>query len=41
MVHYRADLAIAERLAASDRSNAGWQKDVEISRARMKRLEAR
>ena len=39
MVHFRADLEIAEALARRDPSNAGWQKDAEISRQRMRRLE--
>ena len=29
--NYRADMAIAERLAASDPSNAGWQRELSIS----------
>ena len=28
---YEADLAIAERLAASDPGNAGWQRDLIVS----------
>jgi hypothetical protein len=28
---YRDSLAIAERLAASDRSNTGWQRDLAVS----------
>ena len=36
--YYQLDLKIAERLAAKDPSNAGWQRDVEISRRRMERL---
>jgi hypothetical protein len=29
---YEADLAIAERLAKSDPSNAGWQRDLSVSK---------
>jgi tetratricopeptide (TPR) repeat protein len=32
---YRDDLAIAERLAAADRSNSGWQRDFQISIGRI------
>jgi tetratricopeptide (TPR) repeat protein len=32
---YRESLAIAERLAASDRSNSGWQRDLSVSYARV------
>lgn len=31
---YRADLAIAEKLAAQDASNAGWQYDLAVSHAK-------
>src|SRR5664280_468377 len=33
--HYRADLAIAERLAAADPTNAGWQRDLSVSHERL------
>ena len=33
---YRASLAIAERLARADPSNVRWQRDLEISRAKVK-----
>jgi hypothetical protein len=36
---YRADLAIAERLAASDPSNAGWQRDLFTSYAKLGSIE--
>jgi tetratricopeptide (TPR) repeat protein len=32
---YRASLEIAARLAASDRSNAGWQRDLAVSHNRV------
>jgi tetratricopeptide (TPR) repeat protein len=32
---YRAGMAIAERLAASDRDNAGWQRDLSVSHERI------
>ena len=32
---YRASLAIRERLAAADRGNAGWQRDVAVSNAKL------
>ena len=41
LVHYRADMDIAEKLAARDPSNALWAKDLAISRARMQRLEGK
>ena len=33
--HYRAGLAIAERLAAADPTNTEWQRDLSISRERL------
>ena len=38
---YRAGLAIAERLAAADPSNAGWQRDLFISYERLGSVEER
>ena len=32
---YRDDLAIAERLAAADRTNALWQRDVSVAQNRI------
>jgi hypothetical protein len=32
---YRDDLAIVERLAAADRSNTPWQRDLAVSYARL------
>ena len=34
---YRDGLAIAERLAAADPSNAGWQRDLSVSHAKLAR----
>jgi len=36
---YHASLAIAERLAAADPSNATWQRDVFVSHAKLGRIE--
>ena len=33
--HYRAGLAIAERLAAADPTNTEWQRDLSVSRDRL------
>ena len=35
---YRDDLAISERLAQSDPGNAGWQRDLAISYAKLARV---
>jgi hypothetical protein len=32
---YKADLAIAERLAKADPGNAGWQRDLSVSNERL------
>jgi hypothetical protein len=33
--HYRADLAIAERLAAADPTNTEWQRDLSVGRNKL------
>jgi hypothetical protein len=38
-VSYRASLTIHERLAASDASNAGWQRDLIVSYAKLGDME--
>jgi tetratricopeptide (TPR) repeat protein len=38
---YRADLAIAERLATADPSNAGWQRDLFLSYEKLGSVEER
>jgi hypothetical protein len=35
LTSYRADLAIAERLAEADPGNAGWQRDLALSHGRV------
>jgi len=35
LTSYRDSLAIADRLAASDKGNAGWQRDLSVSYAKL------